>query len=194
MRKFWVIILAALLIGCGLNTTRNITPIPGPDIALLARTKGLAANKDDISVVVVPMQSVKELDAFGVMIINESSNWVSIKKEDCILIQGGEAKYPLDDKQVTSRMGSSYKPSVPEGLVVDISDWRRSVNYLNSRDLEIVDENKKVSVMGGTKETIFLHYKTSDNLSPMQLIISNIYNETTKQRTRFSFSFNVEKK
>lgn len=194
MRKFWVIILAAILFGCGLSTTRNIIPIPGPDIGLLIRSKGLAANKDNISIVVVPMQSVNELDAFGVMIINESANWVSVKKEDCILIQGGEAKYPLDDRQIASRMGSSYKSSMPETLVVDISDWRRSVNYLNNRDLEIVDKDKKISIMGGTKETIYLHYKTSDNLSPMQLIISNIYNETTKQRTRFSFSFNVEKK
>lgn len=194
MRKIWPIILATLLIGCGLNTTRNINPLPEPDVPLLPQSKGLAANKDNVSIVVVPMQSVKELDAFGVMIINESSNWISIRKEDCILIQGGEARYPLDDKQINARMGSGYKPSMPEQLKVDVFYWRPSVNSLNSRDLKIIDEDKKISIMGGTKETIFLHYKTTDSIAPMQLIIPSIYNETTKQRTRFSFSFNVEKK
>lgn len=194
MKKIWVILLAAFLMGCGLTTTRNIIPVPGADVPLLPRSKGLAAYKDNISVVVVPMQSVKELDAFGVIIINESSNWISIEKEDCILVQGGEARYPLDDKQVNSRMGSGYKPSMPEELRVDIFEWRRSVNYISSRDLKIVDEDKKISIMGGTKGTIYLHYRTADTTSPMQLIISNIYNESTKQRTLFSFTFNVEKK
>jgi hypothetical protein len=83
---------------------------------------------------------------------------------------------------------------MPDELKVDIFDWRRSVNSLNSRDLKIVDENKKISIMGGTKETIFLYYRTNNSISPMQLIIPNVYNETAEQRTRFSFSFNVEKK
>jgi len=194
LKRFWIILLAALLLGCGLNTTRNIIPIAEPDLTILPRSKGFGATKNDISVVIVPLQAVKELDAFGFMIVNETPNWLSIKKEDCVLIQGGEARYPLTDKQVTARMGGSYRPSMPEELRADIFDWRRSINTMNTRDLKIIDEDQKISIMSGTKETVFLHFRTTDDISPMQLIISNLYNEATKQRTRFSFKFTVEKK
>ncbi|MBM3212310.1 hypothetical protein FJZ33_08825 [Candidatus Poribacteria bacterium] len=189
-----IIILACFLSSCGLNTTRNILPIPEADVSLLPRSKGLATTKNGISVIVVPLQSVKELDGFGVMIINETSNWISIKREDCVMIQGGDARYPLNNKQVSNRMGSSYKSSMPDELKVDIFEWRRNINTLNTRDLKIVDENLKISIMAGTKETIFLYFKTIDSTSPIQLILSNIFNEATKQRTRFSFKFTVEKK
>jgi hypothetical protein len=63
-----------------------------------------------------------------------------------------------------------------------------------SRGFQIVDEEKKLSVMGGTKEKIFLYFKTRDDTSPMQLIIPSVYNEATKQRLRFSFGFVIEEK
>jgi hypothetical protein len=194
MNKIWVIILAVLLFSCGLNTTRNILPLPDADVAMLPRSKGLATTINNISVVAVPLHSLKELDGFGIMIINETPNWLSFKREDCVLIQGGEARYPLTDKQVSARLGSSNKPTMPEELKMDIFDWRRNINALYTRDLKIIDEEQKISIMTNTKETVFIYFKTTDSTSPMQLIISNIFNESTKQRNRFSFKFNIEKK
>lgn len=195
MRRFWVVFLI-LLVGCGgLRATRDISPVAGSDVTVLPQTKGLAATKDDISVVVVPLHDVKELDGFGVLIVNESSHWISFKKEDFMLIQGGEARYPVSDTQVFTRLGGGYKPSMPGELSTDISvAWdRQDINMMRSRGLQIMDEDKKISVMGGTKEKIFVYFKTRDDTSPMQFIIPSIYNEATNQRTRFSFGFTVGK-
>lgn len=192
MSRFWVVLLVVLT-GCGgLRATRDILPVAGPDVTVLPRTKGVAATKDNISIAVVPLQDVKELDGFGVMIVNESSHWISFKKEDFMLIQSGEARYPVSDTQVYSRLGSGYKPSMPGGLSVDIFEWRPSVNERSSRGLGSVDKEKTLSIIGGAKERIFLFFKTRDDTAPMQFIVTNIYNETTKQRTRFSFKFTVE--
>jgi len=193
MGRFWVILLIVLA-GCGgLHATRNILPVVEPDVAILPKTKGVAATKDNISIVVVPLQDVKELDGFGVLIANESSHWISLKKESCMLIQSGEVRSPLSDSQASARLGSAYKPSMSSELSVDISEWRRSVNASKLQTTKVVNEDKKLSIIGGAKEKFFLYFKTKDDTAPMQLIIPDIYNEATNQRTRFSFKFNVEK-
>lgn len=199
MNRSWVISLATVLVilaGCGLNATRTIMPVAGPDVAFLPRTNGIAANRDNISVVVVPLSDVKEVDGFGVLIVNETSHWISLEKKGCILIQDSEVKQPMSKIQVSSRLGGSYKASMPNDLSMDIYQWRRSINLRSSsrsRKLKIMDEDDKISIIGGTKETIYLYFITQGNEAPMQLIIPNIYNEATGQRTRFSFTFNIEK-
>ncbi len=196
MSKFGVVLLIiAVLAGCAaMRATRDIRPVIGQDETALLMTDGVAATKGNISVMVVPLADVKELDAFGVMIINESSNWVSFKKEDFVLIQSGNASKPASDTQVTTRLGANYKPTMPNGLNTDVFQWRRNVNTMKSHGLRIVNDEKKLSVMGGSKEKVFVFFRTRDDTAPLQLIIPNIYNEKTKERTRFSFKFTVEKK
>jgi len=192
VKKFWIILLIVLA-GCGLRATRDILPVTDPDMTILPRVKGIADTKDSISVVVVPLPDVKELDAFGVLIANETSNLISFSKEDCMVIQSGEVRRPMTDTQVYKRLGSSYKPSMPSGLNIDIYGWRQSVNLRSSRGLEGMDKDKRVTIMGNAKEKIFLFFKTRDDTSPMQFRIQNIQNEATKQRTWFSFKFTVKK-
>lgn len=193
MSKFWILILAILLAGCGFNATRNISPEGEAEAMVLLRTKGIATTKDNISIVVVPLHSVKKLDGFGILIINESTHWISFRKEECMLVQGRKVRRPVADKQISAHLGGSYRPTMPTELSADLFEWRRSVNLRGTRDAKIVDEDKKVSIMGGTKQKIYLYFSTQGDMAPMQLIIPNIYNEATKKRTRFSFKFNVEK-
>ncbi len=199
MSRSWVIPLVTLLVilaGCGLNATRTILPVAGPDVTFLPRTKGVAANRDNISVVVVPLPDVKEVDGFGILIVNETTHWISLEKKDCILIQDGKVKQPMSRIQISARLGGSYKASMPNDLSMDLYQWRRSINLRSSsrsRKLKIMDEDEKISIIGGTKETIYLYFITQGNEAPMQLIIPGIYNEATGQRTRFSFSFTIEK-
>ena len=192
MKKFWIILLIVLA-GCVSNATRDILPVADPDMTILPRVKGIADTKDNISVAVVPLPDVKELDAFGVIVANETSHLISFSKEDCMLIQSGEVRRPRTDTQVYKRLGSSYKPSMPSGLNMDIYGWRRSVNVRSSRGLEGIDKEKRITIMGNAKEKIFLFFKTRDDTSPMQFRIQNIQNEATKQRTWFSFKFTVKK-
>ena len=130
------------LAGCGLRATRDILPVADPDLVILPRVKGVATTKENVSIVVVPLPDVKELDAFGVIIANESSNMLTFSKEDCMLIQSGEVRRPLTDSQVYKRLGSSYRPSMPSGLSTDIYGWRQSVNLRSSRGLEGMEKNK----------------------------------------------------
>lgn len=195
MNKFLVALLVIVLAGCaGMRMTRNIVPVVGQDETELLMISGIAATQGGISIIVVPLENVKELDGFGLMIVNETTHWLSFKKEDFLLIQSGEARKPVSDTYVTSRLGGSYKPSMPNGLSTDIYQWRRKVNTMESHGLRIMDKDKSISVMSNSKEQIFVFFRTTDDKSPMQLIIPNIYDEKTKERTRFSFRFTVEKK
>lgn len=190
-----LITILFILAGCGLNATRTILPVSEPDLTFLLRAKGIAAVKDKIAIAVVPLPDVKELDGFGILIANESKNWISFEKKDCVLIQGGEAQQPMTRSQVVSRLGGSYKARMPNDLSADIYRWRQGINLMRkrAREIDAIIEDKKISIMGGTKETIYFYFSTQGNMAPMQLIIPNIYNEATGQRTRFSFKFSVEK-
>ncbi|HGJ65266.1 TPA: hypothetical protein ENS27_07730 [bacterium] len=195
MNKLWAIPLIFLLAGCGsFGASRNIVPIMNPDMVYLSNTKGVATTKNGISVVAVYLQDVKELDGFGVMIINETPNWISLKKEECMLVQNGQVIYPLDDEKAKARLGMGYKAKMPDGLIADIYQWRRDINLKPLKDTKVVDKDKKISIITGARDNIYLYFNTQGNNAPMQLIIPNIYNENTKERTSFSFGFVLEKK
>ena len=190
-----MITILLILSGCGLNATRSIIPVPEPDSTILPLTKGIAATKDSVSIAIVPLPEVKELDGFGILIANESKHWISFEKKDCVLIQGGEARQPMTRSQVTTRLGGSYKASMPNELSSDIYRWRQGINLMRrrAREMDSIIEDEKISVMGGTKETVYFYFSTQGKTAPMQLIIPGVYNEATGQRTRFSFKFTVEK-
>lgn len=197
MKKLWAIPLIFLLAGCGsFGAGRSIVPVLSPEMTYLQHTKGAAMTKNNISVVAVYLQDVKELDGFGVMIVNETPNWISIQKEECMLVQNGQAIKPLKDSKALSRLGAGYKKKMPDELTADIYEWRREVNLKSSRsiDTKVIDEDKKMSIITGSRESIFLYFSTQGSTAPMQLIIPNVYNETTKERTSFSFGFVLEKK
>jgi len=123
----------------------------------------------------------------------------------CMLIQDGKVKYPLSDSKAAARIGTGYKSKMPDELAVDISNWRRDINTRSSRasktlDTKVMDKDAdgnpiiKLSLVPGSKETFYLYFSTEGSTTPMQLIIPNVYNETTKERTTFTFQFMVEKK
>ncbi|MGB9595300.1 MAG: hypothetical protein ACPL7B_03375 [Candidatus Poribacteria bacterium] len=197
MNKIWAIFIISILIaGCGaLNASRNINPIPDENVTILKRTKGVATEKNNIIVAVVPLQDVKELDGFGVIIVNKTPNWISIRKEECMLVQDGKVIYPLDQNKALARLGAGYKPKMPNELNADIYEWRKEINTIkSSANTKVVDEDKKISIITGSKETLYLYFNTQGNTSPMQIILPNIFNESTKEKTSFSFRFEITKK
>jgi hypothetical protein len=205
VNKLWAILLvSALFAGCGaLNATRNIIPVPDESMTVLKRTKGVALEKNNIVVAVVPLPDVKELDGFGIVIVNETPNWLSINRGECMLIQDGKITYPIDNKKALSRLGAGYKPKMPGELSADFYEWRRNINtIISSRssntntkmvDVEII-EDKTISIITGSKETIYLYFSNQGNKAPMQIILPNIFNEATKEKTSFSFKFEITKK
>ncbi len=196
MNKRWTILLVSIVIvGCGaFNSTRNIVPLPNEDMTILKQSSGVAMTKNRISVAVAPIQDVKELDVFGVLIVNDTSNWISIKQEECMLVQDCKALYPMETKMALARLGSGYKAKMPNTFSADVYEWRKDINNRSSRSSKVVDEDKKVSIVTGSKDTIYLYFSTQGSNAPMQLIIPNVYNETTKERTSFSFKFEIQKK
>lgn len=209
LKKVYIIIVFVILVtyfGCGaIRSTRELEPVPSIDSVILKRTKAIATTKDNISVIVVYLQETKELDGFGIMIVNETPNQISFTKEECMLVQGGKVLNPLSDSKAYARLGVGYKPKLPNELNADIYEWRKDINLKKSRqskavDSKVMDKDKdgdpiiKISLFPGTKETVYVFFNTQGNKAPMQLIIPNIYNEATKQRTTFSFQFKVKEK
>lgn len=196
MNKLWAIFLVSIfIVGCGgFNSTRSIVPLPNEEMTILKLSNGVAMTKNGISMAVAPIQDVKELDVFGVLVVNDTSNWISIKQEECMLVQDGKAVYPMETKTALARLGSGYKAKMPNTFIADVFEWRKDINNRSSRSSKVVDEDKKVSIVTGSKDTIYLYFNTQGSNAPMQLIIPNVYNETTKERTSFSFKFEIQKK
>jgi len=196
VNKLWAIFLVSIfIVGCGgFRSTRNIVPLPNEEMTILKLSNGVAMTKNRISVAIAPIQDVKELDVFGVLIVNDTSNWISVKQEECMLVLDGKAVYPMETKTALARLGTGYKAKMPTTFTADVFEWRKDINNRSSRSSKVVDEDKKVSIVTGSKDTIYLYFSTQGSNAPMQLIIPNVYNETTKERTSFSFKFEIQKK
>jgi len=196
VNKLWAILLLSIfLMGCGgFRSTRTFIPLPNEDMTVLTATKGLVTTKNNISVAAVPLQDVKELDGFGIVIINDTQSWISVKQEECMMIQDGKVAYPLETDKALARLGTGYKLKMPNEFNADIFEWRKDINNRSSKSTKVVDEDKKISILTGSKDTIYLFFSTQGNMAPIQLIIPNIYNGTTKERTNFSFKFEIQKK
>jgi hypothetical protein len=196
VNKLWAIFWVSIfIVGCGgFRSTRNIVPLPNEDMTILKQSNGVAMTKNGISIAVAPIQDVKELDAFGVLIVNDTPNWISVKQEECMIVQDGKAVYPMETATALARLGSGYKQKMPNTFIADVFDWRKDINNKSSKGSKVVDEDKKVSIVTGSKSTIYLYFSTQGSNAPMQLIVPNVYNETTKERTSFSFKFEIQKK
>jgi len=199
VNKLWAILLLSILIvGCGgFRATRDIVAVPSEEMTVLKR-KGAATTKNNISVAAIYLSDVKQLDGFGIMIVNETHNWISVKQEECMLVQNGEVRHPIENTLALARLGSGYKPKMPNELSTDVYDWHKDINtrksVASSLDAKVAGEGTKLSIIAGAKSNIFLYFNNQGNTAPMQLLIPNVYNETTKERTSFSFKFEVQKK
>ena len=77
-----------------------IVPVFDPDAHIMPQTGTVGYVKNGITAMAVPLNDVKAVDAFGVIIYNRTNHWISFKKEDCQMLDGtGNVTKTIDKSQ-----------------------------------------------------------------------------------------------
>ena len=100
-------LLLATTLGCSALQPVQIVPQFDAEAVILPQTGTVIYEKDGITAMAVPLNDVKAVDAFGILIFNRTGNWVSFKRKDCQLLdQAGNVTKPIDKSQESFGSGA----------------------------------------------------------------------------------------
>ena len=91
MKKSYVLIFTFLsfctlmIVGCGGLKSTKMIPMYDPEATIFPKTNSIAYVKNGIIAIAVPLNNVKEVDAFGVVIVNKTNHLIIYKEKDCWL-------------------------------------------------------------------------------------------------------------
>ena len=193
-----LVILLLALLGCAtLQTafqTERIVPIFDPEATLLMRSGSAAYIKNGITAIAVPLNDVKAVDAFGIIIFNSTDHWISLRQKDCSMLdQSGKVYKPIHRSQHTFYLGKNFSPKMPPEFREDFRENRvlRSMGdpvALPSEDIE------KTTIMPRRRVRFFLYFhKRSIESSNLRIIVPKVHSEFTDTETTFVFKFEVQR-
>lgn len=184
-----------LIVGCGSFKTTKITPMFDPEATILPKTNSIAQVKNGIIAIAIPLNDVKEVDAFGVVVFNHAEHMISFKEKDCWLLdQSGKGIKRIDKSQESFYLGKNFEPELPQEFAAEVFRWDRRISVSGSGFAAMSDEKiDKTVIMPGRKKQFFLYFKKqSTQSSKIRLIIPKVHNDFTGKDTTFVFKFRVE--
>ncbi|HID56963.1 TPA: hypothetical protein EYP37_10580 [Candidatus Poribacteria bacterium] len=199
--RFWVLIyllaLAAIsLSGCLAAKEFVMTPAPTRNATILPLSGGIGIEKKGVIAVALPINNIKEMDVFALILVNKREHWISFYKRDCILLdqKGNEVK-PFKDKEAKANLSRGVKPFIPLPFRSEVLRWRKDVITAPGTTLLPVENPEKLSILPGHKLRVFLYFKKqSVTSSQLILIVPKVFDEVTGEKISFAFRFKVEKR
>lgn len=174
--------------------TVRIVPVFDPEATILPRSGTIAYVKNGITAMAVPLNDVKAVDAFGIIVFNSTDHWISLRQEDCSMLdQSGKVYKPIHKSQHTFYLGKNFTPKMPPEFREDFRENRvlRSMGDpvpLPTEDIE------KTTIMPRRRVRFFLYFhKRSLESSNLRVIVPKVHSEFTDTETTFVFKFELQK-
>ena len=174
--------------------TERIVPVFDPEATILMRSGSAAYVKNGITAIAVPLNNIKEVDAFGIIVFNSTDHWISLRQEDCSMLdQSGKVHKPIHRSQHTFYLGNNFTPKMPPEFREDFRENRvlRSMGDLVALPTEDI---KKTTIMPRRRVRFFLYFhKRSVESSNFRIIVPKVHSEFTDTETTFVFKFEVQR-
>ena len=174
--------------------TERIVPVFDPEATILMRSGSAVYVKNGITAIAVPLNNVKEVDAFGIIVFNSTDHWISLRQEDCSMLdQSGKVHKPIHRSQHTFYLGNNFTPKMPPEFREDFRENRvlRSMGDLVALPSEDI---KKTTIMPRRRVRFFLYFhKRSVESSNFRIIVPKVHSEFTDTETTFVFKFEVQR-
>ncbi len=174
--------------------TERIVPIFDPEATILPRSGTVAYVKNGITAMAIPLNDVKAVDAFGIIVFNSTDHWISVRQDDCSMLdQSGKVYKPIHRSQHTFYLGKNFTPKMPPEFREDFRESRvlRSMGDLVPLPREDVE---KTTIMPKRRVRFFLYFhKRSIKSSNLRIIVPKVHSEFTDTETTFVFKFEVQR-
>ena len=193
-----LIILSVANLGCAALQnpfqTERIVPVFDPEATILPRSGSVAYVKNEITAIAVPLNDIKAVDAFGIIVFNSTDHWISLRQKDCSMLdQSGKVYKPIHRSQHTFYLGKNFTPKMPPEFREDFRDNRvlRSMGDLVALPTEDIE---KTTIMPRRRIRFFLYFhKRSIESSNLRIIVPKVHSDFTDTETTFVFKFEVQK-
>ena len=182
-------------LSCSAFQPTQIVPVFDPEATVLPQTGTVVYVKNGITAMVVPLNDVKAVDAFGVLIYNGTNHWISFKQGDCWMLDGaGEETKPIDKSQHTFFLGKNFKPKLPPEFPSDVFRYDKTIRIQGDPAVLPREDVEKTTVMPKQRTQFFLYFrKRSIKSSNLRVIVPKVYSDFTNAETTFVFKFQVKK-
>ncbi|MDE0466781.1 MAG: hypothetical protein OYL97_06960 [Candidatus Poribacteria bacterium] len=172
-----------------------IVPVFDPDAHIMPQTGTVGYVKNGITAMAVPLNDVKAVDAFGVIIYNRTNHWISFKKEDCQMLDGtGNVTKPIDKSQESFYLKKNFRPKLPPEFGAEVFRWDKTLRVQGAPAVLPRQDLERTTVMPGQHTRFFLYFrKRSINYSNLRIIVPRVTSDFNEQQTTFVFKFRVQR-
>ena len=193
--KIIAFLLLTTILACSALQPVKIVPQFDAEASILADTGTVIYEKNGITAIAVPLNDVKAVDAFGIMIFNRTGNWISYKLKDCQLLdQAGNVTKPIDRSQESFFLGKNFKPKMPPGFAMELFRHDRALRAQGSSVALPREDIERTTVMPNHRSQFFLYFrKRSIKSTNLRVIVPRVSNEFEDTETTFVFKFEVLK-
>ena len=193
--KIAAFLLLAASLGCSALQPVQIVPQFDAEAAILPQTGTVIYEKNGITAVAVPLNDVKAVDAFGIVIFNRTGNWISFKRKDCQLLdQAGNITKPVDKSQESFFLGKNFKPKMPPEFAMELFRHDRMLRAQGSSVALPREDIERTTIMPNHRSQFFLYFrKRSIKSTNLRVIVPKVSNEFEDTETTFVFKFEVLK-
>lgn len=182
-------------LSCSALQTVRIIPVFDPEATILPQSGTVIYEKNGITAMAVPLNDVKAVDAFGILIYNNTNHFISFKKKDCwMLDQAGDETRPIDKSQETFFLGKNFRPKLPPEFGADVFRWNPTLR--TQGDLAVLprEDIEKTTVMPKRRTQFFLYFrKRSIKSSHLRVIVPKVRTEYDDTESTFVFKFQTDK-
>lgn len=172
-----------------------IVPVFDPDAHIMPQTGTVGYVKNGITAMVVPLNDVKAVDAFGVIIYNRTNHWISFKKEDCQMLDGtGNVTKTIDKSQESFYLKKNFRPKLPPEFGAEVFRWDKTLRVQGAPAVLPREDLDRTTVMPGQHARFFLYFrKRSINYSNLRIIVPRVTSDFNEQQSTFVFKFRVQR-
>lgn len=173
----------------------RIVPVFDPDATITPQTGTVIYVENGIVVMTVALNDVKNVDAFGVLIYNRTNHWISLKKEDCqMLDQAGNIVKQIDKSQLSFYLKKNDRPNLPPEFAADVFRYDKTIRVQGGYAVLPTDDLKKTNIMPKNSSLFYLYFpKRSIKSNNLRIIIPGVTSEFNDQQTTFVFKFKVQR-
>ena len=173
----------------------RIVPVFDPNAIITQQTGTVIYKKNGIVAMAVPLHDVKNLDAFGILIYNNTNRWITYKREDCKLLdQSGEIVKQVDKSKLSFHLPRNFKPKLPPEFAADVFRHHPTIRVQGDAAVLPTDDFKKTNVMPKNNSIFFIYFpKRSTKSNNLRIIVPGVTSGFNDQQTTFVFKFRVQR-
>ena len=171
-----------------------IVPVFDPNATIMPQSGTVIYVENGIVAMAVPLNDIKNVDAFGILLFNKTNHWISFKKEDCQMLDySGNIVKQLDKSQQSFYLKKN-KPKLPSEFATDIFRWDKTLRVQGGPPVLPIADFKKTNIMPQNRSKFFIYFpKRSSKSTNLRIMVPGVTSEFNGQQTTFVFKFKVQR-